>query len=76
MGLPVLSSGTSENTGKMFFFPSRMQSFDALSMVFANLPKFSTLPAHLTSSNFGSVEDFDALQFVPLEAKLFGRVYV
>ena len=62
MGLPVLTSGsgTSENTGKLFFFLFWMQSFDDLSMVLANLPRLSILPVHLKSSYFGLVEDVDA----------------
>ena len=72
-----LGSGTSENTEKLFFFPSRMQSFDALSMVLANLPRFSILPARyiwhlLISGRLKMLTPWSVLQ----EAKVPGRVYV
>ena len=77
MGVSSLLSGSGtykENTGKLFFFPSRMQSSDDLSMVLSNLLRFSILPVHLTSSNFGSVEDVDALECTTGSKPVLSRV--
>ena len=61
----------------VFFFPSRMQSFDALSMVLANLSRLSISPARsiwhlLISGQLKMQTPWSVLQ----EAKLSGCVYV
>ena len=67
-------------TGELLFFPSRIQAFDALSMVLADPPRFSILPArsiwHLLISGQLKMLTPWTPWSVLREAKLSGRVYV